>query len=203
MAGRFVQFDALEIGALSLIIVIWPLFAVIFFLGRRGAAPKAKTVRRNTASRTGFVLQMIAYGIVFTVERPYFTPILPMSKMFEAIVLGIASAVGMLSILLCYWAMRTLGKQWSLIARIVAGHQLIQQGPFAIVRNPIYLAMLGLLVQAGIVVSNWQATLVAALLFLLGTQIRIREEEKILREEFGVQFEDYARRVPAFIPGVF
>ena len=203
MAGRYVQFDGIEIAALSLIAIVWPLFAAIFFLGRRGAAPKAKTVRRNTASRTGFILQMIAYAIVFTIERPYFTPILPMPKMLEAVVLGIASAIGMLSILLCYWAMRTLGKQWSLIARIVAGHDLIQQGPFAIVRNPIYLAMLGLLVQAGIVVSNWQSTLVAALLFLLGTQIRIREEEKILREEFGAQFEDYARRVPSFIPGVF
>jgi len=36
--------------------------------------------------------------------------------------------------------------------------------------------------------------------FLIGNQIRIRAEEKLLRETFGSQFDDYARRVPAFFP---
>jgi protein-S-isoprenylcysteine O-methyltransferase Ste14 len=80
------------------------------------------------------------------------------------------------------------------------GHELIQTGPFAVVRNPIYLAMFGLLIQAGIVVSIWQAIIPAVVAFVMGTYVRIEEEEKVLREEFGAQFEDYARRVPAFIP---
>jgi protein-S-isoprenylcysteine O-methyltransferase Ste14 len=145
---------------------------------------------------------MVAYAIVYTFERPYFTPIFPMSKAAEAIVLLVAGAIGIASILFCYTAMRILGKQWSLIARVVSGHELIQQGPFSIVRNPIYLAMFGLLLQAGIVVSVWQAIIPAVIVFLFGTWIRIREEEKVLRQQFGSHFDDYARRVPAFIPGL-
>ncbi len=33
-----------------------------------------------------------------------------------------------------------------------------------------------------------------------GTVMRIRSEEKLLREQFGSEYEEYAREVPAFIP---
>lgn len=202
MGIRYIGPDILEEIAIFGLTFLWFLFAMIFFLGRRGAAPKTATTTRSSASRVGFVTQMVAYAIVYTFERPYFTPIVPMPKRAEALVLLVASAIGVASILFCYTAMRTLGKQWSLIARIVSGHELIEQGPFSIVRNPIYLAMFGLLLQAGIVVSVWQSIVPAIVLFLIGTWIRIREEEKILRQQFGSQFDDYARRVPAFIPGL-
>lgn len=202
MGVRYVGFDAMEAAALFGLTFLWLLFAVIFFLGRRGAAQKTATTVRSNTSRVGIVMQMLGYAIVYSIERPYFTPIVPMSKRTEAIILLAASAIGVVSILFCYMAMRTLGKQWSLVARLVAGHELVQQGPFAIVRNPIYLAMFGLLLQAGIVVSIWQAIVPAVAIFLAGTWIRVHEEEKILRQQFGSQFEDYARRVPAFIPRV-
>jgi protein-S-isoprenylcysteine O-methyltransferase Ste14 len=202
MGIRYVGPDALEEVALFGLAILWLLFAMIFFLGRRGAAPKTTVTARSSASRVGFVTQMLAYAVVYTFERPYFTPIVSMSKRTEAIVLFVASAIGVASIFFCYTAMRTLGKQWSLIAQVVSGHELIQRGPFAIVRNPIYLAMLGLLLQAGIVVSVWEAILPAIVLFLVGTWIRISEEEKILRREFGSRFDEYAQRVPVFIPGV-
>jgi hypothetical protein len=42
--------------------------------------------------------------------------------------------------------------------------------------------------------------LVAGAVFVIGTTIRIRAEEKLLREAFGGEYADYASRVPAFIP---
>ena len=202
MRIRYVGPDTIEEAALFGLTFLWLLFALIFFLGRHGAAPKAKTTARSNTSRIGITMQMIAYAIVYAFERPYFTPIVPMPKRIESLILLLVSAIGVASIFLCYTAMRVLGKQWSLVARVVSGHELIQEGPFSLVRNPIYLAMFGLLLQAGTVVSLWQAIVPASALFLLGTWIRIREEEKILRREFGPAFDEYARRVPAFIPGL-
>jgi protein-S-isoprenylcysteine O-methyltransferase Ste14 len=86
------------------------------------------------------------------------------------------------------------------MARVIEGHELISQGPYAVVRNPIYLAMLGMLLATGLAVSRWQALVVAAMVFAVGTAIRIRTEENLLRQAFGSKFEDYARRVPAFLP---
>ncbi|MDT5157309.1 MAG: hypothetical protein QOH51_1666 [Acidobacteriota bacterium] len=42
----------------------------------------------------------------------------------------------------------------------------------------------------------------AVIVYIIGTLIRVRSEEKLLRETFGPEFGDYARRVHAFIPGL-
>jgi protein-S-isoprenylcysteine O-methyltransferase Ste14 len=77
---------------------------------------------------------------------------------------------------------------------------LITAGPYSIVRNPIYLSMLGMYVASALAVSRWPALLGGFIVFLAGTAIRIRSEEKLLRDAFGAQFDDYARRVPALLP---
>jgi protein-S-isoprenylcysteine O-methyltransferase Ste14 len=69
-----------------------------------------------------------------------------------------------------------------------------------VVRNPIYLGMFGLMVTTGLAYTTWWALLAAVIIFLSGNRIRIRSEEKLLRETFGVQFDEYASRVPAFFP---
>jgi protein-S-isoprenylcysteine O-methyltransferase Ste14 len=110
-------------------------------------------------------------------------------------------AVG--SVWLIASAASTLGRQWALAARVIEGHKLITVGPYRFVRNPIYTGMFGLLVATGLAMQHWTALIVAVVLFAIGTVIRVRSEEKLLREAFGEEFEDYARRVPALLPGIF
>ena len=98
-------------------------------------------------------------------------------------------------------AVRTLGKQWAIAARLVEGHKLITEGPYGWVRNPIYTGML--LLATGLAVSRWIALPAAIALFGMGTVIRVRSEEKLLREAFGEEFEQYTRRVPAVLPGIY
>ena len=98
-------------------------------------------------------------------------------------------------------AARRLGKQWALTARLVEGHTLIQDGPYRFVRNPIYTGMFGLLVATGLAAGRWIPLLVAIVLFIPGTYIRIRSEERLLREAFGSEFEAYARQSPGVDPG--
>lgn len=52
-------------------------------------------------------------------------------------------------------------------------------------------------------ISYWIALVIAVAVFAIGTWIRVRSEEKLLREAFGTQFEEYARRVPAVVPFLF
>ncbi len=100
-------------------------------------------------------------------------------------------------------AARRLGKQWALTARVVEGHNLIQDGPYGLVRNPIYTGMLGILIATGMASGQWIALLASIVIFMIGTYIRVRSEEKILREAFGPEFEAYERKVPALIPGIY
>ena len=64
----------------------------------------------------------------------------------------------------------------------------------------IYTGMLGMIVVAGLAWSHWIGFLIALLLFAIGTAIRVHSEEKLLRESFGAEFDDYKRSVPAVIP---
>lgn len=77
---------------------------------------------------------------------------------------------------------------------------LIESGPYALVRHPIFLALLGLLIASGLVLTNRVALLGAVAMYLIGTEIRVHAEEGILQRRFGSAFDTYRRRVPAYLP---
>lgn len=62
--------------------------------------------------------------------------------------------------------------------------------------------MLGMLLGTALAVSRPLAIPVALLVFSAGTFIRVRTEEKLLRDTFGPYYDDYARRVAAIVPGI-
>ncbi|MGD0957136.1 MAG: isoprenylcysteine carboxylmethyltransferase family protein [Candidatus Acidiferrales bacterium] len=190
--------DPLAELAYFVVLAGWLGFVVIMVLGKRGSASGA--AKRDVKSTVGMLLQGAGYAICFGFFRTFFSPFLPMSKFAEEILTGVTIALVIVSVWLCWAAARTLGKQWALVARVIEGHELITAGPYAIVRNPIYLSMLGMFLASALAVSRWQALLGGLIVFLAGTAIRIRTEEKLLRETFAARFDDYARRVPALLP---
>jgi len=192
------QPDAIAEVVYFIVLACWLGFGAIVVVGKRSAAPGAK--RRDVKSMLGMLLQGAGYAICFGAFRRYFSPIFPIARTTETI-LGVFTVVlALVSTWFCYAAARTLGKQWALMARVIEGHELVATGPYAIVRNPIYLAMFGMLIASGLAVSRWQAVLPAIVVYLIGTSIRIRTEQNLLRATFGAKFEEYARRVPAFVP---
>jgi protein-S-isoprenylcysteine O-methyltransferase Ste14 len=52
-------------------------------------------------------------------------------------------------------------------------------------------------------VRIWLGLLIGLFLFVFGTAIRVRSEERLLPETFGARFDDYRQRVPAVVPFVF
>jgi protein-S-isoprenylcysteine O-methyltransferase Ste14 len=185
------------------VMACWTLFAATFWLRKR--PPAGEVTRRDWTATVSILIQAVAGGSLGlrSLQRTYFSPIFPMPKAAELLlaVLTVASAV--LSVWLVNAAVRRLGKQWAVAARLVEGHKLITDGPYRLVRNPIYTGMFGMLIATGLAVSRWNTLLIAILVFALGTYMRIRIEERLLRGHFGNEFDEYARKVPAVIPGVW
>jgi protein-S-isoprenylcysteine O-methyltransferase Ste14 len=185
------------------VLLCWLFFVSIFLLRKR--PPKAPEAKRDRIAILGIVLQMCGYFLAFF--QPPCQPFLPPVALLSGIT-GIVFAVFTVAIAagsgwLIETAIHTLGKQWALRARLVEGHKLIMAGPYAYVRNPIYTGMFGMLLATGLAMEHWTALMFAIVLFAVGTVIRVRSEEKLLRREFGKEFDDYAARVPAVLPGVF
>ncbi len=89
---------------------------------------------------------------------------------------------------------------WALGFMEKKGQKLAMSGPYAFVRNPLYVGnfFLGLVVT--VIVWNW-IILVVFLVGFLGIYAgTIRGEEKHLLEKFGKTFEDYCKNVPSLFP---
>ncbi len=176
----------------------WIAFAAGFFLRKRHHGSRDR--KRDNAARYGIGFEAAGYALVWSIRRPQSSPIIP-----SGLALSIAIAVVTIGFAVCSaWmvlsAVRTLGKQWSLDARLVEGHTLITTGPYGVVRNPIYTGMFGMMLATGLANSYWWTLPPAIALFWFGTLLRIRSEEKLLHEEFGEEFARYTRRVPALVP---
>lgn len=186
---------------LTFIIVMlsWIAFGLAFFFGRTSSAP-APDRTRDPLSIVGIVLQGLSYGVVWAIRRRWFTPIASVGNSVEIVLAILTMVLAISSVWFSGAAVRTLGKQWSLAARVLEGHKLVTQGPYSVVRNPIYTGMFGMLLATGLAISHWIGLVIAIIVFSIGTMIRVRSEEKLLREAFGQEFDAYARKVPAVVP---
>ncbi len=145
--------------------VAWLCFALIFIVHARSL--RASVRLRERRSLEGLVLQVAAYGIVRAGLR-HASAFLPVGTALALIVTLFSVALLVASVALDWAAVRTLGKQWSLAAQLVEGHELVTNGVYGLVRHPIYTAMLGMLLGGGLAVSSWWALLAGTLVFLLG-----------------------------------
>ena len=175
----------MTVGGLSL------LWTVVRSLGQRGVA------RKSWRSALGILLQT---GGFFAAGFGPVRIALPSSSSSSiasvvAIILLAGAAVALFAA-----SSAAMGKNWSIVARTRPDHELVRTGPFALVRHPIYLALLLYLIAMAVAFGHFAQLLIAAPLYCAGALQRIREEENLLRAQFGDDHARYVREVPAFIP---
>ncbi len=98
------------------------------------------------------------------------------------------------------WAMWSLGRSYGIRMDIFDGHSLKTDGPYALVRHPMYLGIVLFHLGASLALESPLLLAVTALYVVPFTVIRIAAEEKVLREAFGERYLRYAERVRALIP---
>ena len=130
----------------------------------------------------------------------------PLQMSFSPLTRTLVLVLGVLlyfpGMLLVLWGRFVLGKNYFVStgfgAQLFTGHQLVTNGPFAIVRHPMYAGLIVASIGALLIYFTWTTLYFA--LFAPLTLIRARREEQALSAEFGDQWVDYCRRVPAWLP---
>jgi protein-S-isoprenylcysteine O-methyltransferase Ste14 len=99
------------------------------------------------------------------------------------------------------WARITLGRNWSAEVTFKQDHELIESGPYALARHPIYT---GLIVMALGTAINYGRVIGFGLLVSLcgGLWWKARQEERIMSRHFPDAYAEYRTRVRAIIPFV-
>lgn len=170
-------------------IVSWAVAAMWADQAEKRASPQAE-IRYRALSIAGMLLFLIP------VHGPAGRLVLWVPTHAEAWICVAANAAGLA---FCWWARLHLGRLWSSNVTRKAGHHVVQSGPYALVRHPIYTGLL-LSIYATAAAKGTLWGLFGAIVLTLAVWLKARLEERFLSEELGQAYDDYSRRVPMLVP---
>jgi len=176
---------------------LWGVFVVYWMI----SALRVKRTARTEASgaRLATVAVLVAgAALIFEQSGPFgrmngrFVPDREWIK-------GCGELLVAVGVSLAIWARRHIGQFWSARVTLKEDHQLIQSGPYARVRHPIYTGVLLAMMGTALFVGVWRALLGVVLVFVTHW-LKARREEALLTEQFGVEYQEYRRRTGSLVP---
>ena len=185
-------------GAAAFVLGMLVFFATVIMARlRAGKNPKVPNAGKASITWLWIVVQGMGIGAV-GMGRVDILTTPPTPAMF-------ARGLIVLALMLCaVWlfdsSSRTMGRNWSLVARTRSDHSLVQTGPFALVRHPIYTGLIvGVVAMA--VLQARPLAFVGAALFAFGFILKARLEERFLAGELP-DYGDYRKQVRMIVPFV-
>lgn len=179
---------------------VWIAVGIVWLAASLTTKPVAR--RQSIAISLGYkIIAFFAALLLFDSHLP--APLLPIRFRAPSTFFDIAGFVITLAgIGFAIWARFALKGNWSSAVTVKQNHELIQRGPYAIVRHPIYagfsLAALGTAITIGEVRG-----LIAVVLSVIAWRMKWGVEESYMSEQFGEQYAGYKRRVSAIVPGIW
>lgn len=170
----------------------------LFLLATRRGKVKAKSVDRGTiVAAWVLILGSCLTGFFLTrhitvLNWPAYSPVVYVAVLL--LVAGVALRI---------WAIRHLGRFFTVDVGIQHGHQVIQDGPYRFVRHPSYTGSVLALAGVGCLTCNWLGLILIVTCTLLAYALRIRVEEKALLAQFGPEYEKYSAKTKRLIPGIY
>ncbi|MCL5742542.1 MAG: isoprenylcysteine carboxylmethyltransferase family protein [Acidobacteria bacterium] len=178
-------------------VAYWGLLGIEYLSAERRRRRDGDGSRRRADNRSmgGLLLEFIAFATVCLFRRET-------AGQVPETLLWLAALLAVLAVLMGALPGRSLGREFRLQAMVTEDHRLATGGPYRVVRHPIYASLLALLLATGITITQWTALAVSVLIFLMGTEIRVRVEDALLARRFGAEFDAYRKRTAAYIPFV-
>lgn len=161
--------------------------------------------RKKRDGGSSLVLGLLAgFGTLLFFVFPLVVPFTNIhEKTTQATLFFTGAALVLLGGGLRWVAIRTLGANFTGIIMVQENQSIIQSGPYTLIRHPSYAGILLIVLGFGLMSSNWGGCIAITVGMLTGILYRIVVEEKVLRQEFGQQYEVYMRRTKRMIPFVF
>lgn len=175
---------------------IWTSFSVLWEVAARNTSDD-KTAE-SSGARTFHVLMVNGALLLVFVPVPGLTKrFVPAGDVFPIAGLVLQFA----GLLFAVWARRHLGRNWSGRISIKVDHELVQSGPYRLIRHPIYTGFLGMF-AASVLVSGEYHALAGFALGCFAYWRKLRIEEKNLAVAFGPAWDEYRSSTWALVPGV-
>ena len=155
------------------LVACWIVWAAAFLRVKRASH---KTAVIAKAANWGILLQTLSYFLAGA-RWP------PRARWWPLDLIGML--LGPIAVIAVWAAVRHLGRQWRVQAGLYEDHELVRTGPYRIVRHPLYASMLAMYLATALINANWPLGVAGLVLFLVGTEIRVRIEDSLLAGRFG------------------
>ena len=185
------------LSGLSVIRACWIIFVVVWLLG--AISTKRTIYRESSAERARYWLVLvIGYFLVIkssSLPSPFDWLLVPhtTSSAWIGAVLSVSGLV------FAIWARVILGRNWSGVITLKEGHELIERGPYRIVRHPIYTGILAMFAGTAIAIGYFGG-FVGLLLVFASFWLKLKREEDLMLKHFPAKYAAYQGRVKRIIP---
>jgi protein-S-isoprenylcysteine O-methyltransferase Ste14 len=187
------MFSIYSIGFILLWVAFWGYWYLRAFGARKGQRVETNESRVIHYALLGLTLLLFTVASFYPLNiRLYSDNNLIFVSGFVVAFLGFAFAI---------WARSHLGQYWSGAIIFQRNHKLIQSGPYALTRHPIYTGILVGMFGTAIAIGEVRGFIALGCAFVAYYR-KMRMEESWLARQFGDEYAQYQKRVRMVVPFV-
>jgi protein-S-isoprenylcysteine O-methyltransferase Ste14 len=187
----------MHFGPRAVFAIIWAVWVASWLAASFWSA----RTQKRAATSTG-LLYRILIGIGAVLMTPWAARRLGAAPLWNAGEVGsyVLAALALAGLAFTWWARIHLGRLWSSAITRKEDQRIVDSGPYALVRHPIYTGLIAALIASALAEATPTALGGAALL-TFGFWVKARGEERFLSAELGADtYAAYRRRVPMLLP---
>jgi protein-S-isoprenylcysteine O-methyltransferase Ste14 len=187
--------------SLSLKLGLVYLFSEVLLTATRRS--RSRTGTKQDKSTLGVIWIVIMVSIAVGVYVAHSTSLRAFALPYGQAFVYAGVFLFVVGLLLRWWAIITLGRFFTVDVTIEKDHELVERGPFRVMRHPSYTGVLLAFVGFALTLGNWAALLVILVPIFAAFIRRMNVEEEALSKALGSRYVDYMRRTKRLVPFVY
>ena len=186
------------------------IFLVCFVLTGVIRTPYQREIKKNTivdnrkTPQENGLLAFVFLGMVVLPLIYIVTPLFNFANYSLPIWANVLGIVTFAIALYLFWrSHHDLGQNWSPTLQVREDHTLITNGIYQTIRHPMYTSIWLWVIAQGLLLTNWIAGLAGIITFGTLYFFRVGNEEKMMLDQFGEQYQTYRQKTKRLVPYVF
>lgn len=161
------------------------------------------TSDRKTAQEK-FLLTLVFWGMLVIPIVYLFTPLFSFADYQLPIWVNITGVVMYVVSMYLFWrSHHDLGQNWSPTLEVRADHTLITSGIYQNIRHPMYTSVWLWCLGQALLLPNYIAGFAGLITFGTLYFLRVGNEEKMMLDQFGNEYQSYMQRTGRILPKLF
>lgn len=181
------------------VVILAATFIIRYPHEKRNRSNRIKS--NDTGNLEKVLLRLVFLGCMLLPIIYIFTNILAFADYTLPIPLHILGLILVIpSTWLFYRSHKDLGRNWSASLEIREDHNIIDKGVYKYIRHPMYTSIWISVLAQPLLLPNYIAGLSGIISFALLYFLRVKNEEAMMKKEFGQDYEEYMQRTKRIIP---